>query len=60
MGGKGEGEEVSGIWTMRRLSVWTRLWNTLWPPARRRYERDLREGLAWLRAHPEIEVRFED
>ena len=31
-----------------------------WPPARRRWEARLRDGIRWLVDHPDVPVRFHD
>lgn len=43
---------------LRRLVWWKRLRLRLWPPARRRYEAEMRETIRYLVEHPEIPVEI--
>jgi hypothetical protein len=45
--------------TLRRLPTWKRALLAVWPPYRRRYERNFRAGIKYLMEHPEASVRFE-
>lgn len=44
---------------LRRLTLWQRFLVSAWPPYRRRWERNLLDGIRFALEHPEIPVFFE-
>lgn len=43
---------------MRRISIWWRVLEFLWPALKRERERRLRDGIRWLVRHPEVQVNI--